>query len=75
MRDTNINQTAIDNFNATQEKVSTFWKILGADWQDFLESPTDTRLVNLTANCQSYLNQVSNGRLVLPRVYRKPLNN
>jgi hypothetical protein len=74
MRDTNINQTAITNFNNTQEKLLTFWRILEADWQDFLESPTDSRLDNLTVNCRDYLNQVSNGLLVLPRVYRKSLN-
>lgn len=74
MRDTNINQIAITRFNATQEKLSTFWRILEADWQDFLEAPTDTRLDNLTVNCRAYLNQVSNGQLVLPKVYRKPIN-
>jgi chemotaxis regulatin CheY-phosphate phosphatase CheZ len=72
MSSTNINQFSINRFNATQEKLATYWKILEADWQDFLEAPTATRLENLTSNCRAYLNQVSNGQLVLPRVFRKP---
>lgn len=70
----NINQSAIDSFNATQEKVSKFWRFLGVDFQDFLESPSDVRLVTLTNNCQAYLNEVRNGHLTLPRVHRKPLD-
>jgi hypothetical protein len=70
----NINQSAIDSFNATQEKVSKFWRFLGVDFQDFLESPSDVRLVTLTNNCQAYLNEVKNGHLTLPRVHRKPLD-
>jgi hypothetical protein len=70
----NINQSAIDSFNATQEKVSKFWRFLGVDFQDFLELPSDIRLVTLTNNCQAYLNEVKNGHLTLPRVHRKPLD-
>jgi hypothetical protein len=70
----NINQTSIDKFNSTQEKVSRFWVLLEADFKDFLESPSDSRLVSLTNSCQAYLNEVSQGFLVLPRVHRKRID-
>lgn len=70
----NPNQYAMTSYKDSQEKVAKFWAFLGVDFQDFLESPSDVRLVTLTNNCQAYLNEVKAGHLTLPRVHRKPLS-
>lgn len=61
---------ALVEFDGNYERVTRTQTLLRVTYQEFLEGPSESRLATLIAQCEEYLNEVSSGRMILPKYLR-----